>query len=269
VVSTWHGFAYGEGWHYEPLRWWGALHSDVVVAVSTPLRRHLIERTRIPASKVAVLPNGIDTARFAPGARSGTIRSHSGIAPDSPLIGCVARLDRIKNHALLLASLKLVLQSLPQTRLVLVGEGPLRQELESLVAEMGLSRSVIFAGAVADTAPLYRDLDVFVLPSLSEGTSISVLEAMACGVPVVATAVGGTPDLLGGGACGLLVPSGDAAAMASAIIRLLRNSELRSQLAANGRERVTSGFSQLAMVIAYEELYRSILRKKHALSSAR
>jgi glycosyltransferase involved in cell wall biosynthesis len=116
---------------------------------------------------------------------------------------------------------------------------------------------------------LYRDLDVFVLPSLSEGTSISLLEAMASGVPVVATAVGGTPDLLAGGASGMLVPSGDAAAMASAVMRVLRDSELRSQLAAKGRERVTSNFSQLAMVIAYEELYHSILRKKHERSSAR
>jgi glycosyltransferase involved in cell wall biosynthesis len=269
MVSTLHGFAYGEGWQSEPLRWWGALHADVVVAVSASLRRHLVQRTRIPASKVTVLANGIDTARFAPGRRSGTIRSRFGIAPRAPLIGCVARLDPIKNHALLLASLKLVLQSLPHTRLLLAGEGPLRLQLGALVAEMGLSRSVIFAGAFADTAPLYRDLDVFVLPSLSEGTSISVLEAMASGVPVVATAVGGTPDLLADGACGLLVPSGAAAAMASAIIRLLRDSELRSQLAANGRERVTSTFSLLAMVTAYEELYHSILRKKkHERSSA-
>ena len=268
-VSTLHGFAYGEGWQSELLRWWGALHSDVVVAVSAPLRRHLVQRTRIPASKVTVLPNGIDTARFAPGHRSGTIHARFGIAPGSSLVGCVARLDPIKNHGLLLASLKLVLLSLPQTRLVLAGEGPLRQELEALVSEMGISKSVIFAGAIADTAPLYRDLDVVVLPSLSEGTSISLLEAMASGVPVVATAVGGTPDLLAGGASGMLVPSGDAAAMASAVMRLLRDSELRSQLAAKGRERVTSNFSQLAMVIAYEELYHSILRKKHERSSAR
>jgi glycosyltransferase involved in cell wall biosynthesis len=269
TVSTLHGFAFGERWPSEPLRWWGARNSDIVVAVSASLRRHLVERTRLPASKVTMLSNGIDTRRFAPGRPSGTMRTRFGIAADVPVVGCVARLDRIKNHIVLLASLKLVSASFPQARLVLVGEGPLHEELEAQAADMGLSNSVIFAGACADPALLYRDLDAFALASLSEGTSISVLEAMASGVPVVATAVGGTPDLLADGACGLLVPSGDSAAMAAAITRLLGDSKLRGQLAAAARERVVSGFSRSSMVIAYEELYRSILRNKHERSLAR
>lgn len=263
IISTLHGFAYGEGWMNELWRWWGARNSDHIVAVSASLRRHLIVRTRIPEEKVTVVQNGIDTDHFAPGDRSGALRSRFGIAPESPVIGCVARLDPVKNHALLFASLKQVLASCPQTRLVLVGEGPLRQALEAQVKEMGLCAAVIFAGGFADTAPLYRDLDVFVLASLSEGTSISVLEAMASGLPVVATAVGGTPDLLEDGACGLLVPSGDAAAMADAIIRVLRDDDLRAKLARAGRARAVSTFSRSAMVVAYEELYRSVLRKKH------
>ena len=269
TISTLHGLAYAEGWLTEPFRWWGALNSDLIVAVSAPLRRHLIERTRIPEAKVTILHNGIDTSRFAPGDRSGMLRSRFGIAPDVHVIGCVARLDPVKNHALLLASLKQVLASCPQTRLVLVGEGPLRQALEAQVKEMGLCATVIFAGGLADTGPIYRDLDVFVLASLSEGTSISVLEAMATGLPVVATAVGGTPDLLANGACGLLVPSGDATAMADALIRVLRDGDLRAKLARAGRTRAVSSFSQSAMVVAYEELYRSVLRKKHESFAAR
>jgi glycosyltransferase involved in cell wall biosynthesis len=269
MVASLHGFAHEEAWPSEPLRWWGARKSDLVVAVSPPLHRHLIEHTRVPAAKITVIANGIDTARFSPGERSGALRSRFDIKADVPLVGCVARLDPIKNHALLLAALKPVLAVFPETRLVLVGEGPLRQELERQAAEMALTDSVIFAGAFADTAPLYRDLDVFALGSLSEGTSISVLEAMASSVPVIATAVGGTPELLADGACGLLVPSGDAAAMADGIVGLLRDGGLRSRLAVRGRERAVSKFSLTAMVTAYEELYRSILRKKHEHSLVR
>ena len=171
------GQSHAEGWLSEPLRWWGARNSDLIVVVSAPLRHHLIERTGIPESKVTVLHNGIDTARFTPGDRSGMLRSRFGIAPDVPVVGCIARLDPVKNHVSLFASLKLVLASLPQTRLVLVGDGPLRRALEAQVTDMGLSAAVIFAGAFPDTKPLYQDLDVFVLASLSEGTSISILEA--------------------------------------------------------------------------------------------
>jgi glycosyltransferase involved in cell wall biosynthesis len=263
VVATLHGFAHGERWFDEPLRWWGARHCDAVVAVSDSLRRHLLDRTGVRADKVVLLGNGIDTDRFAPGPRSGAVRSRFGIPEDVPVIGCVARFDPVKNHALLLRALRQVLTSFPRTRLALLGEGPLRGELEAQATEMGLAEAVIFLGSCRDTAPFYRDLDMFVLPSLSEGTSISLLEALASGLPAVATAVGGTPDILADGPCGLLVPSGNEVAMAAAMASVLRDQELRIRLGAAARSRAVSCFSLVPMVEGYEKLYRSAFMKKN------
>ncbi|MDW6023089.1 glycosyltransferase [Mesorhizobium sp. BAC0120] len=258
IVATMHGLAAGEPWFYESLRWWGARYIDCVVAVSEPLRRHLIERTRIPSEKVVMLVNGIDLQRFAAAGRTGLLRTELGIAPDVPVIGCVARLDPVKNHPMLLRAFKRLLAELPAARLIIVGEGPLGSQLQADASEMDLSGRVSFVGSVADTAPVYREFDVFALGSVSEGTSISILEALASGVPVVATAVGGNPALLAPD-CGLLVPSDDDARMAEAIVKVLRDRDLSDALARRGRARVASGYSSSSMISAYERLYRSLL----------
>lgn len=259
VMHTAHGFSLGEPWFGDALRWWAGLRTDMVVAVSAPLREHLIRKARIPASRVATVINGIDTIRFAPTGKSGILREALGIGPDTPLIGCVARLDPIKNHALLLEAMALLAHQVPDICLALVGDGPLRETLREQAEALGLGNRVLLAGTLADTAPAYRDLDVFVLPSVSEGTSISILEAMASGIPVVATAVGGTPRLLDGGACGTLVPSRDAGAMAEAIQSLLTDRSARARMAQSARERVLEEFGHAAMVRAYEKLYRQVV----------
>ncbi|PVE20960.1 glycosyltransferase [Microvirga sp. KLBC 81] len=265
VIHTAHGFSLNEPWFGDALRWWAGLRTDMVVAVSASLREHLVRRARIPASRVVTIINGIDTARFAPSGRSGILREALGIGPDVPLLGCVARLDPVKNHALLLEAMALLVRQVPDARLVLVGDGPLREALQERAEALGLGGKVLFAGTLADTAPAYRDLDLFVLPSVSEGTSISVLEAMASGIPVVATAVGGTPQLLDGGTCGTLVPSGDPAAMAEAIRRLLTDPVGRTRMARAARERVLEEFGHAAMVRAYEKLYRQVAGKSASL----
>jgi glycosyltransferase involved in cell wall biosynthesis len=256
IMHTAHGFSLGEPWFGDALRWWAGLRTDIVVAVSAPLCEHLIRKARIPASRVATVINGIDTIRFAPAGKSGILREALGIGPDIPLMGCVARLDPIKNHALLLEAMALLARQVPDIRLALVGDGPLREPLREQAEALGLGGRVLLAGTLADTAPADRDLDVFVLPSVSEGTSISILEAMASGIPVVATAVGGTARLLDGGACGTLVPSGDAAAMAEAIRSLLTDQGARARMAQSARERILMEFGHAAMVRAYEKLYR-------------
>jgi glycosyltransferase involved in cell wall biosynthesis len=222
------------------------------------LRRHLVERTGIPSEKVVMLVNGIDVRRFAPSGRRSLLRTKLGIAPDVPVIGCVARLDPVKNHPMLLRAFKRLLAELPTARLLFVGEGPLGSQLQVEASHMNLSGSVSFVGSVADTALIYREFDVFALGSLSEGTSISILEALASGVPVVATAVGGNTALLAPD-CGLLVPSDDDTRMAEAIVRVLRDGDLSNALARRGRARVVSGYSSSSMVSAYERLYRSVL----------
>lgn len=267
VLHTAHGFDHDEPWFGDALRWWAGRHTDLVVAVSKSLHRHFVHKALVPASRTVTVLNGIDTSRFSPGPRSGLLREPLGIDGDIPLIGCIARLDPVKNHALLIEAMARLVQRSPDIRLALIGDGPLRDDIEAQVKAHGLEDKILLTGTVADTAPLYRDLDLFVLPSLSEGTSISVLEAMASGTPVVATAVGGTPWLLGEGACGRLVPSGKAEALSGAISELISDPDERSRLAGAGRARVLSEFDHASMVRTYERLYGQIA--KHAASPYR
>jgi glycosyltransferase involved in cell wall biosynthesis len=269
IVHTEHGFNYGEPWFSTPLRWWAARSTDLVVAVSAPMRRYLVEHAHIPARRVHTVINGVDAKRFAPGPR-GSVRRSWGIPLGAVLVGCVARFDPVKNHALLIDAFATVIGAVPDAYLVLVGDGKLGAELRAQVGKLGLARRVIFAGNYVDTAPVYRDLDLFVLPSVSEGTSISLLEAMASGVPVVATAVGGTPDLLapGGSECGVLVPSGNREALSDAIVRVVLQPELAASLSRAARERVLAAFDQETMVERYEALYRTVLGRRTSFSRA-
>jgi glycosyltransferase involved in cell wall biosynthesis len=259
VLHTAHnGFPHGEPWFYRALYWWGARHSDLVVAVSPSLRDFLVNCARIPEQRIITVVNGVDDARFAPGPRSGVLRRRFGIPDDTLLIGCVARFRPVKNHALLIDAVARVRATLPNVRLVLVGDGPLRTEMEEQAQRLGLADAVIFAGTVMDPTPVYRDLDAFALTSVSEGTSISILEALASGTPVIATAVGNNPMLLAHGACGELVPSGNVDALASALHRVLTDPDYRASMAKAAREHVLEVFSLSAMIDAYERLYRQI-----------
>lgn len=261
VLNTLHGFALGEPWYYDALRWWASRYTAHIAAVSEPLRHHLITSSKVPSAKISVLPNGIDTVRFAPRKADGYLRRRLGISGTTPLVGCIARLDPVKNHTALISAFARVSALCPQAHLVMIGDGPLRGELENQVRAMGLGDIVHFTGEFADPANLYRDLDVFALASLYEGTSISILEALASSVPVVATNVGGNCALLEIGRCGLLVPPNDAPALAEAIVSILLNPRLGEELAAGGRGWVTSTYSLEAMVQKYESLYYDLLRK--------
>lgn len=261
VVNTLHGFALGEPRYYDALRWWASRYTAHIAAVSEPLRHHLITSSKVPSAKISVLPNGIDTARFAPGKEDGSLRRRLGLSGTTPLVGCIARLDPVKNHATLISAFARVSMLCPQAHLVLIGDGPLRGELEKQVRTMGLGDTVHFTGEFADPASLYRALDVFALASLYEGTSISILEALASGVPVIATNVGGNCALLEIGRCGLLVPPNDSQALADAIASVLLNPRLGQKLAASGRDWVTSAYSLEAMVQKYESIYYKLLNK--------
>jgi glycosyltransferase involved in cell wall biosynthesis len=263
VVHTAHGLIGDddEPWYAPFLHRWAARYTDWVAPVSAPLRDYMARRVNIAAARMRVIPNSVNTDQFRPGQPTGALRKKLGIASDCLVVGTVARLDPVKNHALLIDAFARVHALLPNTTLVIIGDGPLRGDLEARVRSLGMESDVHFVGVSSDVAALYRDLDVFVLSSNAEGTSMSILEAMASGVCVVATAVGGTADLLANGATGMLVPPSNPAALASALTVVLRDGELRRHLADVGRARAEKQYSEPVMLEAYEALYRGAARE--------
>jgi glycosyltransferase involved in cell wall biosynthesis len=178
---------------------------------------------------------------------------------DALVIGHVARLVPVKNQALLLRAFQQVAQRVPRTRLVILGDGPLRAELVAQSADLGITDKIRFVGAVADVAPWLREFDVVALSSNAEGMSISILEALATGLCVVATNVGGNGELLDHGRAGRLVPPGDVSAFADALTAVLTNEPLRVRLGRAGRAHVERHYGDATMVDAYEQLYRGVL----------
>ncbi len=255
VVHTEHGLLEPEPWYGGALRRQAVRYTDYVVSVSVPLREYLVHRGGLDADTVRVIPNGVDVDRFRPGPRTGALRTRLGLADDRIVIGNVARLSPVKNHELLLDAFALLRARMPEAALVIVGEGPRREALETHISTRRLQSHAFLLGETRDVAPCYRDLDLFVLSSKSEGTPMSVLEAMASGVGVVATGVGGVPDLLGNGRHGWLVPPDDPRAFAEAMALALRDGDRLRSVAVDARAQIMARYSESAMVEAYESLY--------------
>ena len=190
--------------------------------------RHKVEAEGRAGARFAVIPNGIDLSRFASPAPPCALRRELGIPPDAPLIGVVARLEPEKGHRFLVEAMPSVLRAVPDARLAIVGEGSQAVALADLTESLGLGDRVVLTGRREDVSAVTADLTVAVLPSLREAQGISILEAMARRVPVVASAVGGIPEVITSGTDGLLVPPGDPSALADAIVTLLRDPELRA-----------------------------------------
>lgn len=240
-------------------RWLLAPMVTQFVTVSRDLARWLAEDVRLSPAKILAICNGVDTGRFAPGGRSAA-RAALGIASDSIVMGTVARLDPVKDQVGLLRAFAQVGD--PRTVLVIAGDGPCRAELEAAVSALGLDGRVRLLGERKDVPRILTALDVFVLPSLGEGISNTILEAMATGLPVIATRVGGNPELISEGVTGILVEPRSPAALAVAMRQYLGDPRLASQHGRAARERAQSMFSLEVMVDAYEELYSRLLRRR-------
>jgi len=258
VVHTEHGLLDREPWYSDFLKRRAAAATSAVITVSDPLRSHLLQSTRLSASEVRTISNGIDTLAFSPELPDSRTRLLPG-SEGRVVIGCVARFEPVKNHALLLRAFREAHRARPELLLVLVGDGSLRPELEALAQSLEITDAVRFAGDQADTAAWYRCFDTFVLASRAEGTSMSILEAMASGCPIVATDVGGNRALLGEENAGTLVPSEDAAALAAALAQVGASPGADFRLGSAARSRAVRLFSQRAMVERYESLYRELI----------
>lgn len=236
------------------------LHRPLVshyIALSGELERYLRERIGVPPERISRIHNGVDTDRFTPGRATLPVRGFSD--PACLVLGTVGRLDAVKSQVHLVEAMGLLRERnprlAPRLRLALVGDGPLRSRVESRVRELGLGDRVWMAGSRDDVHELMRGFDLFVLPSLAEGISNTILEAMACGLPVVATDVGGNPELVEAGRTGLLVPPADPAAMAQAMETYALDADLRRRAGVLARDRAERVFSLDAMVAGYLGVY--------------
>jgi len=224
--------------------------ADRVTALSDPDLEQQLALGLSAASKYVVVRNGIDCERFS-GARP---RSFEG----SPVIGAVGRFSEEKGHRYLLEAMAELRSRLPGARLVMVGYGALEGDLRSRAAGLGIEGRVTFTGE-RDSAELLGAFDLFVQPSLYESQGLAILEAMAAGLPVIATEVGGVRDAVRNGETGLLVPSADPRSLAEAIVRLAEDRDLGRRLAQRAGRDVRERFSSSTMIASYADLYRQLL----------
>lgn len=236
---------------------------DKIITVSEELKRGLVEITGLNEKQIVCIHNGV----FFPDicVENEKKRREIGLEQNDILIGTVGRIDPVKNFDIFIRSAEEVLKKFPYVKFLLIGDGPIKGELESLTTELGLSKQVIFLGERNDVAELLKIMDIFVLPSKSEGLSNTILEAMSAGLPVIATDVGGNSELVIDGETGILIQPGDVSALATEIINLLQNDEKRRKMGKAGFVKAKREFSIEKMVKSYEELYLSWYRKKRGL----
>lgn len=231
------------------------------VALSCDLETYLTGPVGIAAGRIAQIHNGVDAEKFRPaaGPRSVTITGCPFREPGRWLVGTVGRMAPVKNQTLLAHAFVRACALDPvfaaSARLVLVGDGPLRAQSQAILERGGAAGSAWLPGERSDVADVMQGLDCFVLPSLAEGISNTILEAMASGLPVLATAVGGNAELVDAGRTGHLVPAGDPEAMAASLLSLWRDPQATAAMGRAGRAEVERRFSMQAMVGAYQDLY--------------
>ena len=231
---------------------------DAYVAVTPALAKVAAERAECDPTRIHVIPNGIDVARFAPNAEGrARVRQELGIPGDSWLVGSVGRLAPEKDQALLIRAMAPLLDE--RRQLVIVGEGPERAALERARSETWRAEYCHLVSSRSDVAPYLAAMDAFVLSSGTEGLPLGLLEAMATGVPVVSTSVGGIPDLIDSGKNGMLVASGDEKALLRELVTLAGQPTAGLRLGQAGRETVLARYSLSRMAERYEELYEQVM----------
>lgn len=263
IVCTVHGKSYYPARYYRRTAYrWVARNAAAFVAVSEDLARFLNQRLGIPERRLRVILNGVDLTRFGsvPDGRAAA-RAALAIPADGFVALTVAALFEVKAHADLIDAAAIVLRAHPGTLFLFAGEGPLEGALKARAERLGVAKRVRFLGFRRDVPELLAASDVFVLPSHSEGLPVSVIEASAAGLPVVATAVGGTGEVVEHDRTGLLVPARDPERLAAAIGRLAADPVAGRRLGAAGRERARGRFGLERMLADYRRLYAQLTDK--------
>jgi sugar transferase (PEP-CTERM/EpsH1 system associated) len=267
-----HGWDIGNlnGEHLKPaiLR---RLHSPLIdryITVSKDLEQYLVGRVGVAASRISQVYNGVDTQRFTPRAVRNLGLMPDGFADeDSVVIGTVGRLQPVKDQATLIRAFALLVNEHPaigsRARLVIVGDGPLLADLRALSDALGIGKQIWFSGARSNISEILRILDVFVLPSLSEGISNTILEAMASGLPVLASAAGGNIELIDDGRSGHFFKPGDSAALTHLLATYVCDAPLRRTHGKTARRIAVERFSLMIMVENYQSLYERFCSREY------
>ena len=266
VLHTFHGHVLRH--YFDPVRTtafraferWLARSTTALVAVSPQVRDELVELGIGPRKQFAVVRLGIELAERV-GAEDGRVEQRRllGIAPDRFVVGWIGRMTAVKRTDHVLLAFRRLRERGIDACLCLVGDGPDRPAIERRAHELGIMRDTLFLGFQQDVGPFYAAFDVLLLPSVSEGTPVSAIEALAAARPVVATRVGGIPDVVRDGEDGLLTGAGAIDELSAALARLAQDPELRERMGASGRERVAGRYGVGRLVDEMDLLYRSLL----------
>jgi glycosyltransferase involved in cell wall biosynthesis len=236
--------------------------TDSFIGVAERHGRYLVDSEGFPPEKVRVIPNGIDINRFAPRPLDADLRAQWNIGPDDPTAGIVAALRPEKNHDLFLEMAQRVLRTTPQAKFLIVGDGAERARLEAKAGELGVAAAVRFCGNQSDVPKMLSLMDVVLLTSHVEAAPVSILEAMACGKPIVSTRVGSVSEMALHGETGWMVQPGDANDLAKRVTELFRDPAMARKFGETGRQRVVEKYSVELMVKGYEDLITEIYASK-------
>jgi glycosyltransferase involved in cell wall biosynthesis len=269
IVHTFHGHVlhgyYGpsKNWLLRRLEQSLAGFTDRLVTVSEKVKSELVSYGIAGAEKINVTPLGFDLEPFLNShIHRGEFRREIGLSDEVKLVGIVGRIFPIKNHSLFLESAVRIAAREPSARFVIVGDGVLRATVEQKARDLEIADRVIFTGWRCDLPRIYADLNALVVSSDNEGTPLSAIEAMASSCPVVATQVGGLPDLIDDGRTGRLVPPRDAEALATAVFDLLGNPKTAGELGQSARESVRQRFTTQRLLSDMDQLYSQLLEEK-------
>jgi glycosyltransferase involved in cell wall biosynthesis len=246
-------------WRYRLLLGWSGKSAGHFCCVASDIARAVTRLRVVPARKVRVVRNGIDHTSYTTQTDQGQTRKALGIPADVPVIGTIGRLHPVKRQDLLISAFARLLAKIPTAHLVIVGEGPSHQPLDELAQRLSISSRVHLTGYIADPKPLLQIMDIFALPSQWEGMPLVILEAWASGLPVIASDVGGVPELVQPDINGLLFGNGNESALSKGIFEMLQDKGKAQALAAAGRAAVVDRYCAERMTAEYERLYRNVL----------
>lgn len=259
VIFTEHGRFYPDrsSWKRKLLNPLLVKLTDQVTSISKATKEALIRFESIPEHRIQVIYNGIadlSQKKFV----AEPLNKELGIDDNSLILGTISRLDPIKNHKMMISAFKEIQTHHANTRLLIVGDGPLRHELEQQCQELGLENQVIFTGFKVEPQKYLSLMDIFLLPSFSEGTSMTLLEAMSFSKPCVVTDVGGNPEIVVDRLNGLVIPNDDKDKLVAACLDLIENTSEQKQLGVNGRKRFDEHFTVQKMMLQFDSLYASL-----------